>query len=339
MSSIDQAAGAGGASGLLARLRGRLLLSLALGIAVVVVLGLYADLGQLSQVLANFDWHLVPLILALTLANYLLRFGKWHFYLHLLGGSGLGWRRSLAIFLSGFSMTVTPGKVGEWLKSLLLKDAIGMPISASAPVIVAERMTDGLAMLVLASGGLLAYGYGQQVMLAILILLACLALIMLVQQRDMAEWGFRLLERMPGSVERVHHLRSFYESAYELFRARNLLIAVGVGVISWFWECLAFYLVLVGLGLPGTPELLLQSTFVLSSASLLGGASMVPGGLAVAEGSIAGMLLFLGTTTESAVAAAAALLIRLCTLWFGVALGVVALLVISHRPSYERVEA
>ncbi|MCL4535842.1 MAG: flippase-like domain-containing protein [Bacteroidetes bacterium] len=321
---------------LLSRFRGRILFSLALGLVVVVAMGLYADMSQLAMTLAHFEWGLVPLIMTLTLVNYGMRFGKWHYYLRLLGGSGLGWRRSLAIFLSGFSMTVTPGKVGEWLKSLLLRDAIGMPISASAPVIIAERMTDGLAMLVLASGGLLVYGYGRQVMLAIL--LGCLAFVVLTQQRSFAEWAFGLLERVPLIAPRVHHLHAFYESARELFRARNLLFAVGVGLVSWVWECVAFYVVLVGLGLPATPELLLQATFILSSASLLGGASMVPGGLAVAEGSIAGMLLFLGTTGEPAVAAAGALLIRLSTLWFGVALGIITLFGISRGMHPEQVE-
>ncbi len=310
------------------RLKDKLLVSLALGLAVVVGLGLYADVSQLGQVLSRFQWELVPLVLLLTTINYLLRFGKWHYYLHLLGSSQLDWRTSLGIFLSGFSMTVTPGKVGEWLKSFLLKEAIDMPISRSAPVILAERLTDGLAMLVLASAGLLVYGYGQQVML--LILACCLAAIMLSQQRGLAYWGFGLLERLPLIAGRAHHLHTFYDSAYELLRARNLLLATGIGVVSWGWECLAFYLVLVGLGLPGTADLLLQATFILSSASLLGGASMVPGGLAVAEGSIAGMLLFLGATSVPAVAAAAALLIRLCTLWFGVALGIMALLVLSR---------
>ncbi|MCL4368892.1 MAG: flippase-like domain-containing protein [Actinobacteria bacterium] len=321
---------------LLSRFRGHILLSLALGLVVVVGMGMYADVSHLTGILSRFQWELLPVILTLTLVNYLFRFGKWHYYLHVLNSRGLGWPKSLAIFLGGFSMTVTPGKVGEWLKSFLLKDAVGMPISTSAPVIVAERLTDGLAMLILASGGLLLYGYGQGVMLAIL--LGCLAFIVLVQQRWFAERAFRLLERAPFVAPRVHHLRAFYESAHELLRARNLLLAVSVGVVSWIWECVAFYLVLVGLGLAPTPALFLQATFILSSSSLLGGASMVPGGLAVAEGSIAGTLLILGTVNEPAAAMAAALLIRLSTLWFGVAIGIVTLFGISRTTHARQAE-
>jgi glycosyltransferase 2 family protein len=313
---------------LLRRFRGSLLFSLALGLAVVVGLGVWADLSQLLQVLSAFRWELLPIVLALTFVNYLLRFVKWHYYVHLLGGRGIRWRPSMLIFFAGFAGAVTPGKAGEWIKSYLLKETTGMPISTSAPVILAERLTDGLAMIILASGGLLVYGYGREVMAAII--LACVAVVLFGQQRGLAYWLFGRLEGAPAIGTRIHHLHAFYDSAYELLKLRNLALAMIISVFSWIWECVAFWLVLVGLGLAATPKLLLQATFILCSASVLGGASMAPGGLGVAEGSIAGMLEFLGATETPAVAAAASLIIRLCTLWFGVATGLFALMFVSR---------
>jgi uncharacterized protein (TIRG00374 family) len=313
---------------LLRRFRNRLLFSLALGLAVMVIMGVWADLSSLWRILSAFRWELAPAILGLTFVNYLGRFGKWHYYVRFLGGHNLGWRSSFLIFLSGLSMTITPGKVGEWLKSYLLKEAIGMPISRSAPIVMAERLTDGLAMLILASAGLLVYGYGREIMAIILII--CIVGIGLSQQRLLVYRIFGLLERLPLLGTSIHHLHSFYDSASRLLEIRTLALAIGIGIFSWVWECVAFWLVLVGLGLAPTAELLLQATFILCSASVLGGASMAPGGLAVAEGSIAGMLQFLGTTGSPAVAAAASLLIRLCTLWFGVILGLGALIIVSR---------
>ena len=45
-------------------------------------------------------------------------------------------------------MAIT-GKIGELLKSYLLKMLTDVPISRSSPIIVAERLTDGIAMKVL----------------------------------------------------------------------------------------------------------------------------------------------------------------------------------------------
>src|SRR5438128_4201664 len=112
----------------------------------------------LLAVLRRFEWWLLPIIRLFTLFNYVLRFFKWDVYLRLIGATGVAKKDSLMIFLSGMAMAMTPGKVGEVLKSYLLKQVRGTPIAASAPVVLAERLTDGVAMLILASVGLFQFG-------------------------------------------------------------------------------------------------------------------------------------------------------------------------------------
>lgn len=97
-------------------------------------------------------------------------------------------------------------------------------------------------------------------------------------------------------------------------------MAVGLGTVSWLGEGVGFYWVLRGLGLPGGSELLSLAVFILSFSTVVGAVSALPGGLGAAEVSIAGMLALLGGLPAET-AAAATLLIRFATLWFGVALG------------------
>ena len=317
------------------RLRGKILLSLALGAAVLLGLGLYADLPKLIHTLSGFEARLIPPILGLTMFNYGLRFVKWHYYLRVVGIRRLSIRRSLLVFLSGFSMTVTPGKVGEWLKSFLLREETGTPVSVTAPIILAERISDGLAMVILAAAGLILYGYGWQALVIALVL--ALAFVAVSQYRPLANAVINVCARLPLVGPRVRQLEQFYESANQLLSWRNLGLAVGIGVVSWSAEGVAFYLVLLALGVSATPLLLVQAVSILAASTILGALSMLPGGLAVAEGSIAGLLLLLGVTTDTSVAAAATLAIRLGTLWFGVTLGVVALLVVAGRLPGEAV--
>lgn len=300
-----------------------MLISLAFGLVVLFGVSFYADLPHLLQALSLFPWALLPAILGLTLLNYALRFMKWDYYLRCLR---LGVPRlvSLKIFVAGLSMAITPGKVGELLKSYLIKRHNGTPISRTAPVIMAERLTDGLAMLILAAGGLALYGIGWQGLLAIL--LAALALVGVIQYRPLAlkllGWG----ERLPVLRRFAQSLHAFYESAYLLLRWRPLLLAVTIGLVSWSGECVAFYLVLVGLGLPATLTLLIQAAFILATSTLVGSVTGLPGGLGSADLSILG-LIFALVTRNTTIAGAATLLIRFCTLWFGVSLGVVGLAV------------
>ena len=315
----------------IANLRGKLLLSLAFGMAVILALGIYADLPRLAQTLAGFNWLLVPVILGLTLVNYTLRFVKWQYFLRTLAIPEMPTRQSLLIFVSGFSMVVTPGKVGEWLKSILLKQATGVPFSASAPIIIAERLSDGLAMALLASAALIVYGYGWQTLGTAALL--GLAVVVLSQYRPLAQRVIALASRLPLVAQRVQQVETFYESAKQLLHWRSLGVAIGLGVVSWAAEGVAFYLVLVALGIAASATLLLQAVSILSAATIAGAISMLPGGLAVAEGSIAGLLLVLRATDDPTVAAAATILIRFATLWFGVSLGIVALSVLSQGTS------
>lgn len=316
-------------AGRLRQLRRQLPLWLGVGVAVALAVGVLGDASQVADALARFRWSLLPAILALTLVNYLVRFVKWTIYLRLIGAPPIETGESALLFFSGLSMTITPGKVGEWLKSYLLRERHGVPISVSAPIVLAERLTDGVAMLFLALGGLLAYGYGRE--LLVLIGLAAGGLVVATQIRPLQDWALRAIARVPALRPRVAHLRAFLESTRRLFGLGPLALAIAMGIVSWGAECVAFYLVLVGLGVPGGLELLLQAAFVLASTTIVGSASMVPGGLAVAEGGIVGMLQVLGITSDLSTAAAATLLIRFGTLWFGVAVGVLALVMLGRR--------
>ena len=317
----------------LGNLRGKLILGVALGIVVVAGLAVYADLSKMAEVLRRFEWWLLPFILLFTLFNYGLRFYKWDVYLRMVGATGVPKRTSLLIFLSGMAMAMTPGKVGELLKSYLLKQVRGTPIATSAPIVMAERVTDGIAMLVLASVGLVLFDYGRILLIAIAILAAIFLVIF--QNRALFERLLSMGERLPVVSKGVHHFHAFYESSYELFRLPNLVFGVGIGVVSWFGEVVAFVLVMMGLGVPFSALLVVICAFIMSASTLIGSVTLLPGGLGTTDASIAGMLIFLvppqlGIPMPQDTAIAATLLIRFATLWFGVGIGLVSLLIMQR---------
>jgi len=309
-------------------LRTKFILGLSFGIIVLGGLGLYADFQKLAQGILSFPLKYVPAILGLTLLNYILRFFKWQFFLRQIGVKGLSWQESMMLFFSGLSMVLTPGKVGEWLKSYLLRELHGTPFTRSAPIIVAERLTDGIAMVLLAAGGLVVFGIGWQVMLMIVALAAFI--ITTVQVRPMALFFLRIAEMLPIVSKFAHHLHEMYESSTMIFNAKSLIVGIAVAVVSWGGECVAFYLVLIGLGQEGSTLLLLKATFILAISSLGGSIFLMPGGLGVAEGGITGLSqLLLGMSKD--LAATAAIIIRLSTLWFGVGVGLLFLAMINRR--------
>lgn len=308
-------------------LRQKFILSLLLGMAVVLGLTIYGDAPALLATLRAFQWDLLPAVLVLTLFNYALRFVKWHYYLGQIGAEArLG--DSFAIFTSGLSMAMTPGKIGEVLKPVLLRFRTGTPVSRSVPVIVAERLTDGVAMVILALGGLLLSHQDWQVLLASILFAA--ALLGLLGSRRGGRFVTRICNHLPYVGSRITQVEDFLSSSRALFTPRNLVLAVGIGVVSWSGEAVAFFLVLLGLGLHASATLLVQATFVLAASTLVGSLSMLPGGLGATDASVTGLLL-LTARLSRAKAAAATLLIRFSTLWFGVVIGLLALWVFRRR--------
>ena len=304
------------------------MLAALLGIAVFALVVAWGDAPAVLRAIKGFPPVLIAPVLLLTIWNYGLRWLKWQYYLKVLGVHGLRRRTSLLVFLSGFAMGLTPGKAGEVTKSLFLRDLTGAPIAHTAPIVFAERLTDGFAMLLLASAGLVGFRFGAPSLLVV----AAIAVLAVVgtQTRPLARLALWVLPRIPVARRLTTAAEVAYASARELLAPRRLLLAVALGTASWAGECLALYLIVVGLGADPSLTLLNQTTFALAFASLVGSASLLPGGLGAAEGTVAGVLeLLAGQPRE--VAATATLLIRACTLWFGVALGAVCLGALTRR--------
>jgi uncharacterized protein (TIRG00374 family) len=309
-------------------LRRKILLSLVFALLVYIALALYSDWTELSQALTDFPWTWLPAIIGLTLVNYFGRLFKWQWYLKLLGVAITRYD-SARIFGVGMLMVMTPGKAGEFLKSYMVKNVTDTPMSVTAPAVLAERMTDGLAMLVLASLGLFAFPYATARWVAALTFLGLLSGIVVIQTRPLALRFLEIGRHLPIVKRFAANLVTFYESSYILFKPRNLLIALTIGIVSWAAEGLAYYLVLVGMGASPGPGSALVAVFIFCISTVIGAVFAMPGGLGGVEGS----LVLLSSSLlglAAAPATAGALLIRFCTLWMGVGIGVVSFALWSH---------
>ncbi len=276
---------------------------------------LLADVRKLAELSRAYAWSGFPLLLALSAANYLVRFARWQIYLG-QQGHRVPAPASFSIFLAGLFMAISPGKVGEVLKSVLLKRRFGIPISETAAVVVSERFTDLTSVLLLALIGFAGLGVGGDLVLGGALMIG--AFLLLVLWRAPLRFVFRRLERRPRLAGLASKAEVVFDRLSTLLRPWPLLIGNTLGVVAWGAEALAFYLVLEALGANVTPQ---SAMFVYTVAALAGAVSMLPGGLIATEGSMVGLLLLLGVCHDQSVAVFATLLIRFATLWFAVLVG------------------
>lgn len=320
----------------LQNLRGKLLLSLLLGLVVFAGLTFYADFQAVWRSLGDFNWSLVPLILTLTTGNYLFRFVKWEYYLRLIGVRDLSRRDSFLVFFSGLGMVITPGKLGEWLKSYLLREVHGTPIARSAPILIAERLTDSVALLIIAGAGVFVFGNLWQVFVAVALGIALIVAV--VSHRPTAMALMRLGEHVPLVRRFMPQLEEFYEAARALLSPRAVIEMSALSAFSWFFEVLGFYFTLVGLGVGAGGTTMLHAAFILPIATLASAVLMTPGGLGVAEGALVTLTVNLLDVSKSA-ATVGTFIIRFGTLWFGVIVGLVAFGALSRRIALAPAEA
>jgi uncharacterized membrane protein YbhN (UPF0104 family) len=302
-------------------LKRALIFSTVAAVVVYIAIAAYAGAREVAGELASFAWPMAALALALAALNYFLRFLKWQLYLNRLGIE-IPVADSAKIFLSGFSLTVTPGKVGEVLKSYLLREAHGVPMARSAPTVIAERLTDLIACVALALGGVGVLGGGERLLWAAAAGVA--SFIALASWRRFVEGCIALL---PARVQ--PKLREFYGAMHALVRPAPLAAATLLSVAAWASECVAFWVVLRGF--PGAAASLKLCTFIYAAMTLAGALSFLPGGLGVQEGGMIGLLVALASGVSKPRAAAATFVTRACTLWFAVAVGLVALTLAQKR--------
>lgn len=304
----------------------RVLLALLLGVAVYGVFVLYTGYRALGAALVEYRWLTFAGALLLSTANYGLRFLKWEYYLARLGIRGVPKFDSLLVFLSGFVLTVTPGKLGEVFKSAVLQETHGVPIARTAPIVVAERLTDVVAIVVLVLLGSLGFSGGLPWAAAgsAAVALGLALILWRAPLEALTSW----LEGRGGAAQRIApRLREAGESLRLLASPSALLWPTCLSLVGWGGEGVALWWILSGFGVDVSLAL---AVFFYATATLAGALVPVPGGLGVAEALLQSQFVQLGGVPEGA-ATGSMLLIRFATLWWAVCVGFVALAVLSRR--------
>lgn len=295
-----------------------LLLTILLSAAGYLLFSLWAGWRDVVTAIVRVGFIGAAIALALSLVNYGLRFQRWQKYLALLGHR-VHAPESLRIYIAGFALTILPGKAGEAIRSLFLKHH-GVTYPESLAAFFSEHFSNLISMLLLVAIGLWVYPQAQPlvVMLAGLILAG---LVILQQTR----W-LKALKRIAENVlpRRLGHLAGatieIVLHSGRCFRLPMLLYGIALGLVAWGAEGVAFYYIMHQLG----SELALPTAlFIYAFSMLVGALSFLPGGLGGAEATMVTLLMLNHVAQPQAVAAT--VIIRLATLWFAVALGLLAL--------------
>jgi uncharacterized protein (TIRG00374 family) len=322
----------------LSKLGRRLILVMLLAVAIYGGFVLARGFEEIRARLESYAWWTFAAACGLALSNYVLRFLRWEYYLARLEIRGIPKGESFLTFLSGFVLTVTPGKVGEVFKSVILFQIRKVPIARTAPIIVAERVTDLIGVIVIITAGSTSFPGGM--IWATIGTVAVVVLLGIVASRRLSAWMLRALPRLPGALGRMGgRLAPKIELALHELRVltapSRLIWPTLLSVAAWSLEGVGLWIILRGFG--ERPPLT-QTAFVYATATLAGAIVPTPGGLGVTDPLLDGQMARLGGI-PSATATASMLLVRFATLWFAVAIGFAALGILRARYPHVLAEA
>ena len=296
-------------------------LSLLLLLLSVVVLGVIVfasaefDAAAIRTLMGRISPALIVSLLLLSCVNFALRSGRWIWFTSSLG-LPVPWTGSAACYVGGFAMGVTPGRIGELIRLWQLRRDHGISYHRALPLLIGDRISDLIAVIVLALGaGLMTTGAPLPAVLAA-------AAVVLLANAALRHPGYliKAINGLYGATRRGARAfaaaRRTLRTGRVLFSASNSAITAVISLAAWFAECIAFFALLSALD---TGVTLAAATFVYSFATLVGALSFLPGGLGGFEATAVVMLGAWGVDLGSA--AFATTVIRLTTLWFSVALG------------------
>jgi uncharacterized protein (TIRG00374 family) len=310
------------------RLR-RVELAVLLGVA-VFALGLagaavWGGGRQAWATLQTIPVEIVPVLLGMSAVNYVMRALRW-----LLFSRALGLRVNPGVnalyYVAGFSMTTTPGKMGEALRLWLLARFHGCRYEQTAALLVADRLSDAVAITGVVAFTVFWFAHYASVAVVAVLVVAGVTALALRPSFILAgiDTAFARLRRWPRVFVRA---RRAVRALELLAPPRVFGPALLMGAIGWCSEGLSFFVLLHVLGAALHP---LTCLFIFSFSMLVGAISILPGGLGSTEATMVGLLASQGVPFETALVATG--VVRVTTLWFAVGLGLLVLpLALSGR--------
>jgi len=295
----------------------RIASSIVIAVAVYIIGVLIVGGDEIRSAAARLDVSCLIIALGLSLAHFALRFLRWRYFLR-----SFGYRLHLSVdivhYLAGFALTTTPGKIGETIRSIYLEKH-GVRYTESLAAFFSERLLDVLIVSMLATLVVDQFADGRW----LTGFAGCAVIIVLAISRNkiVIEW----LETSASSENStritaiLNRIGRMLRSASGLLKLRSVLLGSALGLGAWAAQGIGLFVIAKGVGI----DLPIAAAIGVYTASILVGAfSMIPGGIGSTETAMSLLLIMFGADAPTAVAAA--IISRLATIWFAVAIGLLA---------------
>ncbi len=299
-----------------------------LAIALVLTLVAFHDqLARLDFGLLSGSFPELLCVTFLALCSYLIRSYRWLWMLRKLGYPlPVGFAH--ITYFAGFAFTLAPGKVGELAKCMYYRGFSKTRVTTAYTI---ERAIDLVVFICLASflTATLANQYYWTIWIPGAVVSTGLVILVMFPYRRLQSWQ----DHLPRSL--TAHGGNMVATARTLLSWRGTTFQLAMGVLAWGSEAATLY-VLSSLSSTVTIGLT-DAIGIYAVAMIVGAISFLPGGLGTTEATLVALLTAIGFPVSEALLITVTC--RFVTLWFAIALGWGAVVLLRLRGYSDAVAA
>lgn len=287
----------------------------------IALVGIYKQgFGRFVDTLTSLNpWYFLS-ALVIIFVSYSIRYPKWSMYLRRLGVR-IGTWRNFVIYMSMYSMDITPGRWGRAIVSYTINQLSNVKFAVTFPAVVTDIFTDFLGFAVVADA--MAIIVDRFVLLSLFLTFLLMVPFIFVYIEGPFVFVSRIHKRWKrrfGALKRldvVFDTARFYFKYNKRLGASSFVYSMAITIPSMMLNGLALYVVMAGFGVPMTPGQIPVVLFIFSSSLVLGMVTGIPGTLGVTDAALIGQLqYFYPGTIGLGLASAITIVFRIATVWF-----------------------
>jgi uncharacterized protein (TIRG00374 family) len=304
-------------------------------LVVIIYLSALLWIDSTSSVFIHLDKVLrhLPTLVICTASALIFRYLRWNWLLR-RSGHKTKTIAGLLSYLSGFAFTATPGKIGELIRVKYFH-ALGVPAHKVVAVFIFERAFDLLSLLLMTLFFLANLSEHLKLLAIVSIFVVGMISIVVIFSLRINLVRQIAYKCESAGLNRITKLVRLVISGVEecsiWFTPVDLMVCLFLGLLAW--SLMSYSLVYLASHLV-VDKLSTADLFgIFPLATLAGAASMLPAGIGSTEATITALLTWMTINPKDAFMVA--IVIRVTTLWFAIASGLVAIAYLEAKANND----
>jgi len=296
-------------------------------ILIYVAFILSSDITKIHESIMKIKPLYLLMAVFFWISGNLINGVRWHFFINDFNNK-ISFKQNFQYYLAGLAFVISPGGIGEIVRSPYIKRDYGISISKTASIVFVQRIYDIIGLTVVIIIGLIFIDYTKTILLVPLSML--ILIILILKNKNKLFKLINLVSKIKLFRKLDLNVDEICDSIAKLLKAKFFILGCGISITSFIFYSAAVYFLITGLD----AYLSFQEIMViLPFSQFIAVISFVPAGIGVFEGGMIGLFTLFGMNSETAITTT--ILIRLISTGVITVIGLYFLKIISKPKSIE----